>query len=82
MRLKELEGECRILDFELLRLNYPKAIFFGLLMTVSVVGLLLLKYYINLRTLLFYSILTPNEAHLSTHIYVKSSDKNESICSI
>jgi hypothetical protein len=76
MRLKELEGECRIMNWKLLSLNYPKAIFFGLLMTVSVVGLLLLKYYISLRTLLFYSALTPNEAHLATHIYAKSSDKN------
>jgi hypothetical protein len=66
----------------LLRLNYPKAIFFWVLMTATVVGLLLLKYYISLRALLFYSSLSPNEAHLATHLYIKASDKNESICSI
>jgi hypothetical protein len=51
-------------------------------MTVSVIGLLLLKYYINLRVMIFYSILNPNEAHLATHIYVKASDKNESISTL
>jgi hypothetical protein len=71
-----LEGECRIQDFHLLRLNYFKAFFFGLLMVVSLVGLLLLKYYISLRALLFYSSLSPTEAHLATHLYVKASDKN------
>jgi len=50
-----LEGECKIKEWQYLAINYPKAIFFALLMMASVVGLLLLKYYKSLRAVLFYS---------------------------
>ena len=49
-----MEGELKVLDYRLLRINYPKAILLGLLMVLSVVGLLLLKYYVKLRAILFY----------------------------
>lgn len=51
-------------------------------MMTSVVGLLLLKYYKGLRAILFYSALGNNEIEEATHIYIRGSDKNESICSI
>lgn len=66
----------------MLRINYAKAFFFALIMAVSLVGLLLLKYFKRLRVALFYSSLLPSEISNATHIYVYGSDKNESICNI
>ena len=63
-------------------MDYPKALFFGLLMTVSIIGLLLLKYYPSLRVILFYTAFTHNESHLATHIYIKDSAQDEEIVSI
>jgi hypothetical protein len=54
----ELEGECRVKDIIYLRINYPKAILLTILMTISVVGLFLLKYFKRLRAKVFYSALT------------------------
>jgi hypothetical protein len=57
MKLRELEGECKVINFKLLQINYPKAIFFFFIMAISLVGLLLLKYYKKLRATVFYTAL-------------------------
>jgi hypothetical protein len=62
--------------------NYLKGIFFAFLLTISVVGLLLLKYYRILRVALFYTELEENQLEEATDIYVASGDKNEEICSL
>lgn len=67
----ELEGECRIKSTTLLKLNYAKCIVFGSLLVLSLVGLLLLKYFKKLRALAFYVALRPAEVGEATHIYVK-----------
>jgi hypothetical protein len=54
----ELEGECRIKEVIYLRINYPKAIVLTLFLTLSVVGLFLLKYFKKLRAKVFYSAVT------------------------
>ncbi len=63
-------------------MNYPKAIFFSILLTLSVVGLLLLKYYRSLRALLLYTRLEDSDQKRSTHVYIKGTDKNEEICEV
>jgi hypothetical protein len=72
-----MEGECKIKEVAYLRINYAKAVFLTVLMTLSVVGLLLLKYYKKLRALTFYNQLDLSEINEATHVYVKGSDKNE-----
>jgi len=42
-KLMDMEGECKIKEVLYLQINYPKAIVLILFMTMSVVGLLLLK---------------------------------------
>ena len=51
-------------------------------MTVSVVGLLLLKYYKSLRARLFYDKIDQGHSHKATHIYVIGSNKEEEISAI
>ena len=53
--LSEMQGECRVKEWEYLAINYPKAIFFAILLTLSLIGLLFLKYFKSLRATLFYS---------------------------
>jgi hypothetical protein len=65
-----------------LRVNYPKGILLGILMSLTVVGLLLLKYYRSLRVILFYTKLKRNQLEEATDIYVVSEDKNEEICDV
>lgn len=56
-KLLEMEGECKIKFISLLKLNYPKAILFGFLLSLSIIGLLFLKYFKSLRAWAFYSSL-------------------------
>jgi hypothetical protein len=72
-----MEGECKIKEAVYLQINYPKAVFLTVLMILSVVGLVLLKYYKKLRALTFYNELDLSEINKATHVYVKGSDKNE-----
>lgn len=51
-------------------------------MIVSVIGLLLLKYYKKLRVMLFYGGVEKEKIRNATHIYIKGTDKCESICKI
>ena len=56
--LNGMQGECRVKEWQYLAINYPKAIFFAILLTLSIIGLLLLKYFRSLRAALFYTSLT------------------------
>lgn len=51
----DLEGECKILNYTLLKLNIPKAIFFTILAMATVIGLLFLVWYKWTRVKLWYS---------------------------
>lgn len=80
-RLRQLEGECVIEDWQCLQLNYPKAIFCCLLLTLSVVGLFLLKHFKKLRVALLYSSLQAEEVEEATHVYVQGTG-HEEICQV
>lgn len=58
-------------------MNYPKGIFFGIIMTLTIIGLLFIKYYRSLRAILFYTKLEEHELGEATDIYVQSEDKLE-----
>ena len=68
----QLEGECKIKSIVFLKFNYLKAICLTILLTSTVVGLLLLKYFRKLRAQVFYSVLEEAESKKSTHVYVIS----------
>jgi hypothetical protein len=51
-------------------------------MIISVIGLLFLKYYKRLRANLFYTALENDQIDKATHIYIRGTDKIESICTI
>ena len=53
--MKTLEVECKIVEVIYLQTNQVKALFCGLIMILSVVGILFLKHYKSLRALLFYT---------------------------
>ena len=61
----------------MLRINYPKAIFFAILMAISLVGLLLLKYYHSFRVKLFYTEIEWGEVDQASHVFIKGTDKIE-----
>jgi hypothetical protein len=65
----------------LLKVSYIKGFLFGILMTISVIGLLLIKYSRSLRIILFYTQLEDNQVE-ATHIYVVSDEKNKEICGL
>ena len=69
--MKLIEGDCKIDKTEYLEISYIKGIFLGILVCVSVVGLLLLKYFVSLRAKIFYSKAAKEHA---THVYVVSTD--------
>ena len=77
-----MEGELKIIDYKLLKINYCKAVLFGVLTTLSVVGLLLLKYYVKLRAYLFYGEVQVDDLDSATHIYVEGSGEVEEICGV
>ena len=51
-------------------------------MTLSVVGLLLIKYFRSLRALFFYTALEESECDKATDIYVITEDNIEEICDV
>jgi hypothetical protein len=65
-----------------LRVNYLKAIILTTLLTLSVVGLILLKYFIKLRAKVFYSIVSFREIDTATHVYVIGQEKEEEISKV
>ncbi len=81
-KLMELEGECRIKEVIYLRINYPKAIFLTIFLTLSVVGLFLLKYFKRLRAKVFYSTVTLAQLQEITHIYVLGREKEQEISTV
>jgi hypothetical protein len=78
----ELEGECKIKEVMYLRVNYPKAIILTTLLTLSIVGLFLLKHFIKFRAKVFYSLITFDQIQSITHIFVKGQDKEEEISKV
>jgi hypothetical protein len=81
-KLMELEGECRVKEVIYLRLSYPKAILLTTLLTLSVIGLFLLKYFIKLRARVFYTAITAADLAAITHIYVKGQEGEEEISAV
>lgn len=71
----ELEGECRIESFCFLEFSWAKSILLFSLLLLSVVGLLLLKYYKSLRAAVFYRSNPMYEA--ATHIFIRASGKRQ-----
>lgn len=65
-----------------LRVNYLKAIILTTLLTLSVVGLILLKYFIKLRAKVFYSTVSFREIDTVTHVYVIGQEKEEEISKV
>lgn len=65
-KLLELEGEFKIKKITYLKVNYIKIILLTFLLTVSIIGLFLLKYFYILSIAVFYSIIPAEEA---LHIY-------------
>lgn len=55
-KLMDLQGQCKIKEVMFLKFNFTKAISFTILLSISVIGLLFLKYFFKLRVKLFYSI--------------------------
>ena len=51
-------------------------------MTLSIVGLLLLKHFKSLRALLFYTHLEEYQLDEATDIYIVDKEKNEEICHV
>lgn len=56
----------------LLKINYFKAALSIIFLTASVIGLLLLKYFVKLRVYAFYSILEKNNINKATHAFISS----------
>lgn len=52
-------------------------IFAVIIMTITVIGLLLLKYYKELRCILFYNKLSLAEIERATHVYAKGTDQTD-----
>ena len=77
-----MEGECKIKEIYLLRFNYLKSIFFGVLLTVSIVGLLLLKYFQKMRVIVFYDSLEESQKGSVTHVYIKGQENSEEISKV
>lgn len=65
-----------------LRVNYLKAIILTTLLTLSVVGLILLKYFIKFRAKVFYSTVSFREIDTVTHVYVIGQEKEEEISKV
>ena len=68
--MMNIEGSCKIQGYQFLRINYHKAIPLGFFISISVVGLLFLKYSTRLRSMIFYNQVDKDEA---THLYVRGS---------
>jgi hypothetical protein len=66
-----MEGECRVQSIRLLQFNRLKATLLGSLLTISIVGLLLLKYFKTLRVSVFYNTLQDNDLTQATHVFVQ-----------
>ena len=81
-RSMSMEGECKIVEYCLLKVNYVKGTLLFLLLAISVVGLLLLKYYKRLRARCFYDEIVLEEIEEATHLYLRSNDKNEEIAAL
>jgi hypothetical protein len=77
-----LEGECRVKDIVLLKINYPKGLFLGTLLALSFVGLLLLKYFIKLRAFAFYSRLEASQAEEATHVFATGHEGSQEISKV
>jgi hypothetical protein len=60
----------------LLRFNYLKAIISVVILSTSVVGLLLLKYFVKLRVNAFYTILERQKAAKATHVFLGSTESS------
>ena len=71
----ELEGECRIESFSFLEFSWAKSALLFPLLLLSVVGLLLLKYYKRLRAAVFYKASPMYEA--ATHIFIHANGKRQ-----
>jgi hypothetical protein len=72
-----LEGECRIQSIVFLSRSYPKSIFLGTLLALSIVGLLLLKYFKKLRAAVFYNQLEDHDYRNCTHVFVRGQEETE-----
>lgn len=77
-----MEGECRIESIVYLRINHFKAVILTTLLTLTLVGLLLLKYFKQLRAIVFYDTISHDQLHDITHVYVKGNEKAEQISEV
>lgn len=77
-----MEGECRVQSIQLLSISYFKFIILGFLLSISVIGLLLLKYFKKLRAAAFYNKLTDNDSRACTHVFVAGQEETQEISEV
>jgi hypothetical protein len=80
--LKNLEGDCRINQHFILKINCLKAVLLALPFSLTFIGLIILYQYKELRAVLLFDKLPLIKRHQATHVLVKSSIGVTGICKL